>query len=118
MPRVRRRGYRQRCLISVRDDDAVERTGSQMHAFGVRNTPKGRVAVFQVWDFIDQDHYDLGLFLVHGIDGTPRTQVFRTRYHAVRLGTLENLLRQAGFIAVERLLDRFYRPLLVASRPA
>ena len=85
---------------------------------GVRDTPKGRVAVFQVWDFIDQDHYDLGLFLVHGIDGTPRTQVFRTRYHAVRMGTLENLLRQAGFIAVERLPDRFDQPLLVASRPA
>jgi len=34
------------------------------------------------------------------------------------MGTLENLLRQAGFIAVERLPDRFDQPLLVASRPA
>lgn len=58
------------------------------------------------------------MFFVHDIDGTPRPQVFRSRYHAVSLATLESLLRDAGFGAVERILDRFYQPVLVATRPA
>lgn len=105
------------CLISVRDYGAVERSGSHMLSFGVRSTPDGRVAVFQVWDFVDPAHYDLSMFFVHGIDGAPRTQVFRSRYHAVLLPELEDLLRRAGFTAVERLLDRFFQPVLVATKP-
>jgi SAM-dependent methyltransferase len=103
------------CLISVRDYGAMERSGTHMVPFGVRDTPHGRVAVFQVWDFVDPSHYELGMFFVHEIDSTPRTQVFRSRYHAILLSELEDLLRRAGFTAVECLRDQFYQPLLVAT---
>jgi SAM-dependent methyltransferase len=105
------------CLISVRDYGAMERSGTHMVPFGVRDTPHGRVAVFQVWDFVDPSHYELGMFLVHEIDTKPRVEVFRSRYHAVLLSELEDLLRRAGFTAVECLRDRFYQPLLVATNP-
>lgn len=105
------------CLISVRDYASVDHRGSHLVPYGVRSTPDGRVAVFQLWDFVDPDHYDLSMFFVHDIDRTPRTQVFRTRYYAIGLTKLESLLHQAGFGGVERLLDRFYQPVLVATRP-
>lgn len=105
------------CLVSVRDYSAVERSGSHLVPFGVRNTSNGRVAVFQVWDFIDQAHYDLSMYFVHDIDGAPRAQVFRSRYHAVLLSELEDLLQQAGFTAVEHIRDRFFQPVLGATNP-
>lgn len=106
------------CLVSVRDYGAVERSGSHLLPLGVRATPAGRVAVFQVWDFVDEAHYDLGLFFVHDLDRAPRLQVFRTRYHAVLIPELEDLLRRAGFAAVGCLRDRFSQPVLVATKPA
>jgi SAM-dependent methyltransferase len=105
------------CVLSVRDYGGVERSGAHMVPFGVRATPEGRVAIFQVWDFVDAAHYDLSMVFVHDLDGAPRTQVFRTRYHAVLLSELEDWLARAGFTAVERLLDRFYQPVLVGTKP-
>ncbi len=105
------------CLISVRDYASVEHRGSHVLPLGVRSTPEGRVAVFQVWDFVDPDHYDLSMFFVHDIDRAPHTQVFRTRYYAIGLAKLENLFHQAGFIGVEHLLEGFYQPVLAATRP-
>jgi hypothetical protein len=99
-------------------NDAVERSGTQMVPFGVRETPAGRVAVFQVWDFLDSSHYDLSMVFVHDLDGVPRAQVFRSRYHAVGLSELEELLRQAGFLAVERIAGQFFQPILVGTAPA
>lgn len=106
------------CLISVRDYDRIERSGTHMLPYGVRNTPDGRVAVFQLWDFTDPRHYDLSMCFVHDFDRAPRAQVLRTRYHAIGLGELEGLFREAGFEAVERIADRFYQPVLVGTNPA
>jgi SAM-dependent methyltransferase len=103
-------------LLSVRDYSQVERSGTHMLPYGTRRTPGGRVAVFQVWDFVDPRHYDLSMFFVHDIDGTPAAQVFRTRYHAVLLSELESMLTQAGFETVQRIDDRFFQPLLVGTR--
>jgi SAM-dependent methyltransferase len=106
------------CLISVRDYAAIERSGTRMVPYGVRATPRGRVAVFQVWDFLDQNHYDVSLYFVGDLDAaSPWTRVFRTRYHAIVLPELEELLRQTGFQSVDRVLDRFFQPVLVATNP-
>jgi hypothetical protein len=68
-------------------------------------------------NFIDSAHYDLSMCFVHDIDGAPQAQVFRSRYHAVLLPELEDLLRRAGFTAVDRLVDQFFQPVLVATNP-
>jgi len=105
------------CLISVRDYGAIDRRGTHMLPYGVRTTPAGRIAVFQVWDFVDPTHYDLRMCFVHDLDGAPRAQVLQTRYHAILLPELEALLDEAGFEAVERISDRFFQPLLAATNP-
>jgi SAM-dependent methyltransferase len=105
------------CLISVRDYGVVERTGTHLVPFGVRATPAGRVAVFQVWDFVDERHYDLAMYFVQDLDGAPRARVFRTRYHAILLPELAALLEEAGFEAVERIDGRFFQPLLAGTNP-
>jgi SAM-dependent methyltransferase len=105
------------CLVSVRDYDAVERAGSRMVPYGTRTTPAGRVALFQVWDFVDPRHYDLSICFVHDLDRRPRAEVFRTRYHAIGLAELEALLERAGFVDVERLVGRYFQPVLVGTNP-
>jgi SAM-dependent methyltransferase len=105
------------CLVSARDYSTVPHTGVQMIPYGTRETPEGRVSIFQLWDFVDPDHYDLSMYFVHDDGGQPRTQVFRSQYHAVSLDVLEQLLAAAGFIEVERITDRFFQPLLAATNP-
>jgi SAM-dependent methyltransferase len=104
------------CLVSVRDYAEVERSGTRLVPYGVRQTDEGRVIVFQVWDFYDAEHYDLAFYFVRDAD-PPQARVLRTRYHAIGIPALEELLRQAGFSAVEVLREAFFQPLLVATNP-
>lgn len=46
------------CIITVRNYDAVERSGTRMIPYGLREEAGTRYVVFQVWDF-DGPHYDL-----------------------------------------------------------
>jgi SAM-dependent methyltransferase len=105
------------CVISTRDYDATPRGGTQMIPYGVRETPAGRVAVFQVWDFVAAELYDLSMYFVHDLDARPRVQVFRSRYLAIGLAPLAELLREAGFVDVEVLTGRFFQPVLVGTNP-
>ncbi len=46
-----------------------------------------------------------------------RTVVARSRYDAVGLARLAELLAGAGFVEVQRLDGRFFQPVLVVRRP-
>lgn len=105
------------CCVSVRDYAAIDRESTRMLSYGARETPAGRVFVFQSWDFVDVDHYDLGLFFVHDTADRPRTEVFRCRCYAIPLDRLEGLFRTAGFADVEVLRDCYYQPLVVGTEP-
>lgn len=105
------------CVVSARDYGAVERAGTHFIPYGVRQTPEGRVAIFQLWDFFDGERYDLSMFFVHDGPPAPRVQVFRARYFAITLPELADLFRQAGFVNVERLDGLFFQPLLVGTKP-
>ena len=48
---------------------------------------------------------------------TPVVREFHSRYYAVTLATLENLLRETGFGLVVRRDEHFFQPLLVAINP-
>lgn len=105
------------CVVSARDYGAVERTGTHFVPYGVRETPEGRVAIFQLWEFLDGERYELAMFFVHDAPPAPRVQVFRARYFAIPLPELTELMRQAGFADVERLDGVFFQPLLVGTNP-
>jgi SAM-dependent methyltransferase len=105
------------CLVTVRDYDCEERTGIQVKPYGVRIEGEVRYLVFQVWEF-HGPIYHLAMYFVEDHGGPEcATHVMRSRYYAVGIGTLLALMRQAGFVQVERLDGRFYQPVLVGTRP-
>lgn len=104
-------------LLSVRDYEAIERSGTHMVPYGVRNLEGERLAIFQLWEFLDERHYVLSMFFIRHIDEEPEVQVFRCRYHAVLIGELEELLAESGFVDVERHQGGFFQPVLVATNP-
>jgi SAM-dependent methyltransferase len=106
-------------LMTVRDYDREERGTGLIKPYGVREADGVRYVVFQVWDF-DGPHYDLSMYFVADDRASDplSARVMRSRYNAVGTGHLLDLMREAGFSAVERLDGRFYQPVLVGDRPA
>jgi hypothetical protein len=71
-----------------------------------------------VWEFRGPV-YDLAMYFVADRGGPDcTTRVMRSRYYAVGTDKLMQLMRQAGFVQVERLDGRFYQPVLVGRRAA
>ena len=105
------------CIISVRDYATMERGGRQFYPRLIHDTEEGRRILFDVWEF-EGEYYDLTTYVIedtgHDLAGT---HVIRGgRYYCVTTETLEKLFRQAGFIEVRTLQDRFYQPLIVALK--
>jgi hypothetical protein len=82
----------------------------------VRERDGKRTIIFQVWDF-QGEVYDLSMyFIVDEGNDRPTTHVMRSTYYAIGTTRLLELMRQAGFVSVERLDGPFYQPVLVGSR--
>jgi SAM-dependent methyltransferase len=105
------------CVLTVRDYDREPRGTGLVKPYGVREEAGHRYVIFQVWDFVG-DIYDMAMYFVADdrVSAQLVTQVMRTRYNAVGSDTLLELMRRAGFAAVERLDGRFYQPVLVGTR--
>jgi len=104
------------CVISVRDYAAMKHEGVQLVPFGVRRKGADRIAVYQVWEW-EGDHYQLHMYFTFDKGERVETKVFRTRYFAVSIERLIALATEAGFLAVERVDDVFFQPLIVAQKP-
>lgn len=103
------------CLITVRDYDAEQRSGTQVKPFGVRAERQSKYLVFQVWEF-EGDIYDLSMYFVEDNGGTDCvTRVMRTKYYAVGTDKLMALMREAGFEGVQRLDESFYQPVIIGT---
>jgi SAM-dependent methyltransferase len=105
------------CLISVRDYDAMERGGRKLYPRQVHDIPEGKIVAFDCWDF-DGDFYDITMYIVEDTGQTvAKTHVIRGgRYYCVSISKLETLMRDAGFMRVVALKDRFYQPLLIGLK--
>lgn len=106
-------------LISVRDYAALPRVSPDVRPYGARRDAQGRrFLAVQVWEW-DGDCYDLRLYrTVEHPDGRCDTDVLCSRYHAVTLERLAQLMAKAGFEAVTRRDDVLYQPVLLARKPA
>jgi SAM-dependent methyltransferase len=105
------------CLISVRDYAVMELGGIQVKPYGVRDEGDIRYVLLQTWEF-HGEIYDLTMYFVEDRGGAEcRTHAFRSRYYAVPITRLVDLLREAGFEAVRRIDGRFFQPVVVAQRP-
>jgi SAM-dependent methyltransferase len=106
------------CLITVRDYEVEERGRNLVKPYGVRLQDKKRYMLFQVWDF-EADHYDLTFFFVEEDLQTKQVQThaLRSRYYAISIGKLRELLCAAGFTHVRRLDGVFLQPVLIGTKP-
>ncbi len=105
------------CLFSVRDYDREPRATPAMIPFGIRQTERGRTAVFQVRDW-DGDYYDMSMYFVEDLDGACTARVARGgRYYAISTDRLLALMRDAGFTDVRRVDEPFFQPALAGTRP-
>jgi SAM-dependent methyltransferase len=105
------------CIISLRDYATMTRGGRQFYPRLIHDTDRGRMVLFDVWEF-DGDYYDLTIYVVEDIgQAEAQTHVIRGgRYYCVTTETLEKFFRQAGFVEVRTLKDRFFQPLMVAKK--
>jgi SAM-dependent methyltransferase len=105
------------CIITVRDYEHEERGKNLVKPYGIRIENGKRYLLFQVWDFEGQ-HYDFTFFFVEENFATQevRTHAMRSRYYAVSVDTLLDLMHEAGFQNVRRIDDAFYQPVLVGTR--
>lgn len=102
-------------LISVRDYDPAD-GGTKVVPYGLRIEGDRRYLVFQVWDFHGA-LYDLAMYFVED-RGTSEctTHVMRSRYYAVPVARLVELMAEAGFQGVRRIDQRFFQPLIVGFK--
>jgi len=104
-------------VFSVRDYAAIERRSPDHHSYGTRNVGDRTYAAEQIWRW-DGDQYDLTLRLSEQCATEPAiVHEFHSRYYAITLQRLEQLLREAGFGVIARRDEHFFQPLLVAVNP-
>jgi len=61
---------------------------------------------------------DPNMFLVEGTSRPVATQAIRSRYYAIGIPRLLELMREAGFANTARLDGAFYQPVLVGRKTA
>lgn len=106
------------CLITVRDYDKEARGTNLVKHYGARIEDGKRYVLYQVWDF-EGDQYDLAFFIVEEefATGIIRTHVMRSRYYAISIAKLCELMSAAGFTQVQRLDGQFYQPVIIGTKP-
>lgn len=100
-------------ILSVRDYAAIERRSPDVRPYSSHLEGGHRYTAEQVWEW-DGDRYDVTLRLTDEAPGeTPQHRVFRTRYYAVTIARLLEILAAAGFARVERRDGAFFQPLVI-----
>lgn len=103
-------------IFSVRDYASIERKTPDVRPYGMRYEAGNRFLAVQVWEW-DADQYDLRIYLtLEAADGTCETRVLCSRYYAVSITRLSELLVMAGFVDIQRDDHVLHQPTLVARR--
>lgn len=103
-------------VISVRDYASIERKTPNVRPYGLRRDGDRRFLAVQVWEW-DADQYDLRMYLTVESGGTCETRVLVTRYYAVTIERLMQLMSAAGFVDIQRRDDVLFQPVLIGRRP-
>ena len=107
------------CIITLRDYSKMQHNEktSQMYPRQIHQTDRGRVILFDVWDF-DRDYYDMATYIVedNGEESVQVTILRGGKYYCVEIPVIEGLLKKAGFSDVKLLLERYFQPTLLARK--
>jgi SAM-dependent methyltransferase len=105
-------------IFSVRDYASMERKSPDVRPYGMRYEAGTRFLAVQVWEW-DADQYDLRIYLTfESATGTCETRVLCSRYYAITISRLSELLTAAGFVDIQRDDHVLHQPTLVARRAA
>jgi SAM-dependent methyltransferase len=105
------------CILTVRDYDSEPRGENIVKPYGARMENGKRYVLFQVWDF-EENYCNLAFFFVEEDLDTRAvsTHVMRSKYYAIPISRLIELMKKVGFGEVTRLNDIFYQPVLVGTK--
>ena len=106
-------------LCSVRDYDNVERGVAATFSYGERRRGGEVFRPRQEWTWEGRSHYRIA-FIIERDDGSGSAAPLRavTRYYAVSIPRLLQLMAHAGFVSCRRLDDRLYQPILIGRTAA
>ena len=106
-------------LCSVRDYDKVQRGEHATHAYGARQYRGERFLLRQEWSWDDPMHYQATFIIDRETSkGPARELCVVSRFYAVSVGRLLELMREAGFRDCRRIDDTIYQPILTGRRVA
>jgi SAM-dependent methyltransferase len=102
------------CLCSVRDYDAVPRGVAATHPYGERRRGEEVFRLRQEWTWESSTHYRVA-FIVEKEAPNGHTTLLRTvtRYYALPIPRLLELMAGAGFADCRRLDDIIYQPIVI-----
>jgi hypothetical protein len=100
----------------VRDYDQEGVSTGRLIPYDLRVEDGMRYLVFQVWD-VDGPIYELSMVFIEDDHLTaPTTHVMRTRYLAIGIPRLVELLGRAGFGNVQRRDNVYFQPVIIGTR--
>ena len=106
-------------LCSVRDYDNVERGVPATFEYGERRRAGEVYRPRQEWTWESTTHYRIEFIIEKGEPRSAPTTVLRTvtRYYAVSVARLLELMARAGFVNCRRLDETMYQPILIGRPP-
>ena len=105
------------CVCSVRDYDRIDRASSAHHDYGERRRGSAIFRLWQEWSWLDAMHYDVTFVIAEETARGPAELVrTTTRYYAVGIPTLLELMTSVGFSDAHRVDGEYFQPLVVARR--
>jgi SAM-dependent methyltransferase len=106
------------CIISVRDYDSEEKTGESNKVYGLREENGTTYFVFQHWDW-QGEFYNFSLYFIEDQGKSQcKTHVMRSKYYAIGINKLIELMISAGYQDVNRHDDEFFQPVITGTREA
>jgi len=104
------------CIITLRDYEKENRDGIQVKPYGVKIVDDMKYIIFQTWEFID-DIYNLSMYFVcDNGQQEAKTKVFHSKYYAISISKLIELMEIAGFSSVKKIECEFYQPVIIGTR--
>jgi hypothetical protein len=71
--------------------------------------------VFQVWEYTGRI-YDLSMYFLEDTGSECIAHVMRTKYYAITVSRMMELMTEAGLRDIRRFDNRFFQPLLTGIR--
>lgn len=104
------------CILSVRDYGAMDRDGTKVIPYGIRKEKDRCYLLFQAWEF-DGPICEVSLYVVEDRGGSDAmAHVMRTKYYAVSMDRLIELMEDAGYSDIRRIDGRFFQPLIIGTK--